>query len=172
MKIVLLGMLFALMIPPAKVPKFKYLDKSVPIYISIKKSPKDFEDAVSKFIKDSLLKAGFKINTAEEHEERFKQYFKDAQSNVKSFTKKDFENINDVFRKVYAGATPVQQISIIYVSGADSAETYESCDQIGFRHTWLPQNSPTPSFPVVMFKVKDIGSRMPDSMARFLLKKM
>lgn len=172
MKPLMLCILFSLMIPPAKVPKFKYLDKSVPLYLSIAKTPKDTEDEVLKFIRDSLLKAGFRVIASEEHAERFRQYFKDAQANIKSFTKKDFEKIDEVFRKAYAGATPVQGVSIIYISGTDSVGTYETCDKIGFRHTLLPQNSSPPSFPVIMFKINDIGSRMPDSIARFLLKKM
>ena len=172
MKILLLNILFALVVLPAKVPKFKYLDKSVPLYIGITKSPKNTEDGVVKFIKDSLVKAGFHIIPFEEKQERLKQYFKDAQANVKLLTKRDFENIDASFRKIYSGATPVQDIYIIYVNGTDSAATNESFDQVGFRHTLLPQSSFPPSFPVLMFKAKDIGSRMPDSIARFLLKKM
>jgi hypothetical protein len=172
MRILLLSIIFTLMIPPPKVPKFKYLDKTVPLYISIKKLPKNTEDEVLNFIRDSLVKAGCKIIDFEENRERLKQFLKDAQANTKLLAKADFEKRDDVFRKMYAGATPVQELSIIYISGADSVGTYETFDQVGFRHTLLPQSSFPPSFPVRMFKAKEIGSRMPDSIARFLLKKM
>jgi hypothetical protein len=172
MKILLLSIAFALMIPPAKVPKFKYLDKSVPLYISIRKSPKNTEDSVLKFIRDSLVKAGFRIIPFEEKQARLKQYFKDAQANIKLLTKSDFGNMDVTFRKIYSGATPIQEISITYLSGTDSVGTYETFDQVGFTHTLLPQNSFQSSFPTLMFKAKEIGSRMPDSIARFLLKRM
>jgi hypothetical protein len=172
MRILLLGIVFTLMIPPAKVPKFKYLDKGVPLYISIKKSPKNTEDEVVKFIKDSLSKAGFRINTFEENHVRVKQFSKDVQVNTKMLTKRDWETKGAILQKMYSGATAIQEISIIYVSGADSVGTYESCDQVGFTHILFPQNAFPPSFPVLMFKTKEIGSTMPDSIARFLLKKM
>jgi hypothetical protein len=168
--LLIVGLFLASMI--ANGPKFRYLDKTFPIYIHVKGLTPDTDDAVSGFVKDSLHKIGIIIISSKENAERVKQYYKDATDNLPTLTRDDFKSMDATNRKMFSNATPWQSLTILYTSPNDSTGNYETCDSIGFRYVKMPTNSFPPRFPRIMFPMKEIGSRMPDSIGRFLMKKM
>ncbi len=59
----------------AKGPRFRYLDKTVPVYLHVKSLTNDTDDDVSRYIKDSLLQLHFIFSSSLENSTRSKQFF-------------------------------------------------------------------------------------------------
>lgn len=154
----------------AKGPRFRYLDKTVPVYLHVKSLPDDTDDVVSKYIKDSLLQLNFKFSSSVENSTRSKQFFDEVKSNIQSFTAADFKKGNTFERAINSSSTSMQSLTIFYSSEAEKTCDFETCDSAGFIHFKVPPFNFTRTR--LAFPMKEIGSRMPDSIARFLMKKM
>ena len=154
-----------------KSPRFKFLDKNVSLYVSVKGLPKNTDDPISTFIKDSLRQAGFKIISFEENVENSKQFARGVMINSKMFHPANFKTSEDYFEKLYGNLAPLQTLTIFYITAKDSGRTFESFDEIGFKHSQIP-NPPSQVNNSASFSVKKIGSNAADSVARYLLKKM
>ena len=136
----------------------------------VKNLPDDTDDALSKYIRDSLLQLKFTFNSSQENSTRTKQFFDEARSNMQSFTAADYKKGNTFERAINSNSTSMQSLTIFYSSDTEKISSFETCDSIGFIHFKVPPFNFTRTR--LAFSMNTIGSRMPDSIARFLLKKM
>jgi hypothetical protein len=152
-------------------PKFKHVDRSVPIYVCVYSLGHDEEDSVSKQLKDSLVRMGLNVVPYAQHNALVKQYFDDAKQNVKLLTDQDKFSPQNIFYNVWAKGTASQSISLVY-SATTGPSSLAECDSIGFSYHKLPQRSMSPASERLMWPVADAGPRTAENLVRFLLKKL
>lgn len=155
----------------ASKPKFRYLDIYVPVYINVNSLPRDADDEVSKFLKDTLTKISAKLVSYTQHSQLVKQYLDDVNENLKRLSAEEKTNISS-FRNIWIKGTPSQSYNIQYTSLTDQKATIESCDSIGFSFLALPFKSIDQKPIRQMWHIKEVASRSNDSIALFLLKRM
>jgi hypothetical protein len=152
-------------------PKFKHVDRSVPIYISVSGLDRDEEDSVSKQLKDSLTRMGFKVIPFAQKSALMKQYFEDAKQNVKLLKGPESFSQRNIFENVFARGTASQSINLIY-SATTGPSSLTDCDSIGFTLHKLPPRSMSQASERMMWPVADAGPRTAQNLASFLLKKL
>jgi hypothetical protein len=152
-------------------PKFKHVDRSVPIYICVYSLGHDEEDSVSKQLKDSLTGMGFKVIPFAQRSALVKQYFEDAKQNVKLLKGPESFSQRNIFDNVFAKGTPSQSIAVIY-SATTGPSSLTDCDSIGFNLHKLPPRSMSQASERLMWPVAEAGPRTAENLVRFLLKKL
>jgi hypothetical protein len=152
-------------------PKFKHVDRSVPIYISVSGLDRDEEDSVSKPLKDSLTRMGLNVISDAQRTVLLKQYFEDVKLNMKQLigTGK-FDSQSDMER-VFTRGTASQYIIVTY-STTTGPSSLADCDSIGFRFHKLPPASMSKLPERFMWPVAEAGPRAADNVVRFLLNKL
>src|SRR6478735_469407 len=149
-------------------PKFKYFNLSLPTYIRVNNLQPDIDDSVSTFLKDTLIKIGAKLISSEQHSQLMKQYFEDAEANIRNLTATDWAKASEAFRKSMEKGTPSQSLTILYTSVADQKSALESCDSIGFRILQVPASLLDQRAPRKMWHIRELTTRSSDSVALFL----
>jgi hypothetical protein len=154
-------------------PKFRYLDRRVPLYVKVNNLPNDSSDLVSGIIKDSLYSLHFDLIVYSQFDRLLKQFFADVQSNLKNaMTSIDPATRRTQVTEATMTGTPCQRIVIIYSSLAEAKSTIESCDSVGFTYLNTPFRSLNQTPIRKIWSIKDVGSRTSESIAFFLLKNM
>jgi len=159
-------------------PRFKYLNKKIPIYISISKNVTDTNLLVS--LRDTLGKTGFEIVSAEVYRKLTNEFLKNLGEYPKNHPvtktanfERDWTNMmQDAWTKTY----PASQQLAVFLRGKEIAESLETCDSIGFSYYKKPLDhfdlhNPQANRVYQTWNMKEIGSRSADSVLSFLLKK-
>ena len=180
MKSVLLYAAFFLaVIGVSNKPRFRYLNKKIPIYISISKNMADTSLLVS--LRDTLTKTGFEIVSAEVYRKLTNEFLKNLGEYPKNHPVTKTENferdwtnmMQDAWTKTY----PASQQLAIFLRDKDIAASLETCDSIGFSYYKKPLDhfdlhNPQATRVYQTWNMKEIGSRSADSVLSFLFNKL
>lgn len=174
--LILIGTIVAASLTTAagqKPKKFAHIDKSIPTHISVKGIKADEDDSLSLFLKDTLRITGFKIIGNQENIARIKQYSLDGQNKAKSFATNPPKNKDEIYRRMFSGATPVQSFEISYVSDDNKpVKDNATATMVVISLMQLPfENFPELPKPVVV-RFDEIGSHDSRVVGRYLFMRL
>ncbi len=161
---------------PSNKPKFKYLSTGTPLYLSAYTSL-DSSEAVLSFLKDTLQKMKINVIGKSQYDEINRENLAYAKAEMTKTAEMIRNNTLDLAGvKARAGnlnsGIPVQSVTLLYTSSTNASSNISSCDSVGFSHKIYPSRSGDPRRTRVMWSIEEIGSRVPDSIGLFILKKM
>ena len=172
MKAITLAIILTCLAPSFSKPKFKKIDKYVPLYLCVKNLANDADDEISLALKKELKENGFQFVTQDEYKKLQTKYFEDVKfagtSTIIPGQRPSLETIERLFRS----GQPSQGVTLVYKTLDNNSVTYNTCDSIGFtifKMPFLKNKSPRLSY---FFSIKEIATNNPDSIAQFLISKL
>jgi hypothetical protein len=172
MKAITLAIVLTCLAPSISKPKFKKIDKYVPLYLSVRNLANDTDDEVSLALRKELTGYGFQLVNYEASKKLYKDYYEDMAQTYKDIPKTANYTANQLADKLYRSGTPSQRLTIIYKSVEIKSASYKSFDSIGFSIFKMPYQINKSPLQSAMFSVKEIATNNPDSIALFLISKL
>jgi hypothetical protein len=153
-------------------PRFKYVQVSVPLQISVSGLGTDKDDAVSKLLRDSLSKAGFILISSEQRKQLLLKYLEEVKENYTNLNSSDDPKSSSYFNKVFSRGTASQVLTVIYTNLQGENTILENCDSVGFHYSKMPPASLNQRPIRLMWHISEIHNKNPDSVFLYLSKKI